>query len=100
MVLRVGASRGVLLGFHVERLVIHELSSRKFITTSLLYQKYRSKRVVIFIETKFTNYKCMQTGLSAVDVMLDACQRRSGGGALQVSCSGGFILQFTLLFVF
>ena len=44
---------------HLETLIIHELSSRKFTAQNDLYQYYRSQREVILIESKFTNYKCL-----------------------------------------
>ena len=56
-------SRKLKLGFHIATLVIYKLSSSKFITHNDLYQQYWSNRVVILIEIKLVNNKCLQMSL-------------------------------------
>ena len=44
---------------HLDTLPIYKLTSRKFTSQNDLYQKYQSKRAIVLIQTKFTNYKCL-----------------------------------------
>ena len=50
---------GWTLQSHFETLKVYILSSRKFTTHTDRYKQYKSNRVVILIETKFVNYKCL-----------------------------------------
>ena len=45
---------------HIETIILYQLSSTKFITQNDVHQQYQYQCVVILIETKFINYKCLQ----------------------------------------
>ena len=46
--------------------MIRKLSSRKFDSQNDLCNQYQSKRAVIFVETNFIDYKCVQRFMDKV----------------------------------
>ena len=58
----------ILKQFHGETPMIHELGSTKFTQNNDLCEYCLSRRAVVLIETKFTNYKCLQMKLGVRQV--------------------------------